>query len=81
MTLNPHRRLFSVTQTITIRQRDGEHKFDISLAYGENDGILREIAFVGRGKSGHGLDGILTDLGIGLSRMIQGRHPETGDKL
>lgn len=77
--LNPHRRLESVTQSMTVKQGDGEHRFEISLAYG--DGVLREVTFVGKGKTGHGLDSILTDIGIGLSRMIQGRNPNTGEPL
>ncbi len=81
MNINPHRRLESVTQTMTVRQGDGEHRFEVSLAYGETDGILREITFVGKGKTGGGLDVILSEIGIGLSRMIQGRNPDTGEPL
>jgi hypothetical protein len=39
---------------------------------------LREINFVGRGKIGHGVDAMLHELGIKLSRAIQGRNPDTG---
>lgn len=53
------------------------HTVDIALAY--VDGRLHEIAFVGRGKPGEGLDHILSDLSIALSRAIQGRDPNTGE--
>jgi hypothetical protein len=33
---------------------------------------------VGRGKIAHGLDDMLRELGIQLSRIIQGRDPDTG---
>lgn len=53
------------------------HPLEVSLAYGADD-ILREVVFVGRGKIGQGLDVLLHDLGIKLSRAIQGRDPDTG---
>ena len=76
--VNPHRRLRSETVDIEIQIDDGSHKFEVSLAY-DDVGILREIAFVGRGKCGGGLDHILRELGIQLSRAIQGRNPMTGE--
>jgi hypothetical protein len=54
------------------------HALEVSFAYGA-DGRLREVVFVGRGKVGHGLDLLLHDLGIKLSRAIQGRNPDTGE--
>jgi hypothetical protein len=71
------RRLYSETVSIELVVADGTHKLDVSLAY--ENGWLREIVFVGRGKIGHGLDALLHDLGIKLSRAIQGRNPETGE--
>ena len=55
---------------------DGEivrHRFDVSLAY--HGGRLHDIIFVTRGKIGQGLDLMFQDLGIQLSRLIQGREP------
>ena len=54
------------------------HDLAVSLAYGPN-GRLREIVFVSRGRIGHGLDPLFHDLGIKLSRAIQGRNPDTGE--
>ncbi len=73
-------RLLSQTVTLTLLQ-DGAgraHTLDVSLAYDDKSGRLREIVFVGRGKIGHGLDIMLHELGIKLSRAIQGRDPDTG---
>ena len=72
------RRLRSETVAIQLELESGVHNLDISLAYDEND-RLRELVFVGRGKIGHGLDLLLHDLGIKLSRAIQGRNPDTGE--
>lgn len=55
----------------------GHHEFTICLAY-DDDGVLREVNFVGRGKIGHAIDLMFHDLGIALSRAIQGRNPTTG---
>lgn len=52
------------------------HRLKVSLAYG-HDGHLRELVFVGRGK-GDGITHLLEDLGITLSRIIQGRDGNTG---
>jgi hypothetical protein len=75
--LNAHRRLRSETVSLALRVATGCHRLDVSLAYDGAD-VLREIAFVGRGKIGHGLDDMLRELGIQLSRAIQRRDPETG---
>lgn len=73
--MKPARRLPSETHRLSI----GGHIFDASLAYDPDDGgRLREVVFVSRGKVGHGLDLLFHDLGIQLSRIIQGRNPETG---
>ncbi len=56
------------------------HKFHVTI--GRDDaGHVQEVFFVGRGKSGHGLDILMAELGVKLSRLIQDRHPETGDPL
>lgn len=75
MSLNPHRRLRSETVDLEIRVGEGVHRLAVSLAVDEKDG-LREIVFVTRGKVGHGLDDMLRELGIQLSRAIQGRNPD-----
>jgi len=75
-------RLWSETFTIPLKisSPDGEPRkpsvIDVSLAY--RDGKLHELVFVGRGKIGSGIDLMFHDLGIQLSRAIQGRDPETG---
>ena len=75
--VNAHRRLQSETVSLTLRLREGCHQLDVSFAY-DGAGLLREIAFVGRGKIGLGLDEMLRELGIQLSRAIQRRDPDTG---
>lgn len=57
------------------------HEIDVSLAYHPISGRLREIVFVSRGKIGSGLDILFSDLGVALSRGIQGRDPETGEGI
>jgi hypothetical protein len=75
--LNPHRRLESTTVDLVIALGAGQHNLSVSLCYSPS-GRLTEIAFVGRGKIGQGLDEMLRELGIQLSRAIQGRDPQTG---
>jgi hypothetical protein len=75
--VNAHRRLRSETVSLTLRVASGCHRLDVSLAY-DDAAVLREIAFVGRGKIGHGLDDMLRELGIQLSRAVQRRDPDTG---
>ncbi len=81
------RRLPCLNYEISIiagKDHDGNeirHMFDVSLAYDEHSGLLREVVFVGRGKVGHGIDIMFHDLGIKLSRAIQGRDPETGNEI
>ena len=76
MAINKHRRLRSENYDLDVR---GYH-LTATLAYDEAD-KLRELAFVGRGKVGTGLDPILAELGIQLSRALQSRMPETGELL
>lgn len=51
-----------------------EHLIEVSLAW-EPSGRLQDVIFVTRGKCGSGMDLLLNDLGIQLSRAIQGRDP------
>ena len=78
--LNPHRRLMSETFDLSLQIGDGAHSCAVSLCYSPS-GRLTEIAFVSRGKIGQGLDDMLRELGIQLSRAIQGRDPMTGEEL
>jgi hypothetical protein len=73
----PHRRLRSETVSLTLRLGELSHNLDVSLAY-DQDNVLRELVFVGRGKIGHGMDQLLHELGIQLSRVIQSRDAVTG---
>lgn len=75
-TMKAANRIPSTTWDVTIGEG---HHLKISLAYEKDGGALREVVFVGRGKSGHGLDDMLSELGIKLSRIIQGRDPESGE--
>lgn len=70
-------RLCSVTVPLTLEIGDGRHDLAVCLAY-DAHGLLHEVNMVSRGKIGHGLDLLLHDLGIKLSRAIQGRDPDTG---
>lgn len=60
-------------------QKTHSHNLDVSLAYRDNK--LWEVVFVGRGKIGHGLDFMLNNLGIAISRAIQERDPNTGEAV
>ena len=83
--LRPPRRLPSVTTTVKIGVADdggGGHTLEISLVYLDTEPAqLVEVVFQSAGKIGSGLDLLLQELGIKLSRFIQGRHPETGEPL
>lgn len=75
-----HRRLVSETFDLNIKLGEGAHAFKVTIARDEYD-VPRELAFVGRGKSGHQLDQFLVELGIQLSRCMQLRNPATGELL
>lgn len=70
-------RLSSETVTLAIcGGGNAIHEIDVSIARDANgQGDIREIVFVGRGKIGHALDLMFADLGVQLSRAIQGRLP------
>jgi hypothetical protein len=74
MRLNPHRRLNCNLIDLDLEIGNGVHHLTVALAY-DGSGVLREVNFVGRGKIGHGVDAMLHELGIKLSRAIQGRDP------
>ena len=78
------RRLRSETVSMTLEvpteagSEPARHPLDVSLAYDGDTDMLREVVFVTRGKIGSGMDMLLHDLGIKLSRAIQRRDPDTG---
>jgi len=78
MPVNKHRRLRCENVDIALPVGNGCHHLEVSLAYDDHN-TLREVAFVGRGKIGHGIDMMMHELGIKLSRAIQGRDPDTGE--
>lgn len=78
--MKPARRLESDTVDLRLPLGEGYHELTVSLVH-DRRGTLSEIAFVQRGKSGGQLDQMLVELGVMLSRAIQGRDPETGKEL
>lgn len=78
--INENRRLESETYSIVIPVGTGSHHLDICIARDKSDHV-REVNFVSRGKIGGGLDSLLHELGIQVSRAIQRRNPQTGEKL
>lgn len=79
--MKPARRLPAETLHLTLELETGKHDLDVSLAYDPKTMVLREIAFVARGKIGQGMDLLFQDLSIKLSRAIQGRNPDTGEPI
>jgi len=60
----------------------GEAQHDFSLVVAGEPGQPNfEVAFTGRGKIGHGMDLLLQDVGLWISRALQGRDPMTGKEL
>ena len=45
----------------------------------DTEGAPREVVFEGRGKIGQGIDLLLHDLSIKISRILQRRDPVTGE--
>lgn len=69
------------SETFTIHLTGGtvdgtvvKHRIDVTLSHLDNR--VHDLIFVGRGKIGQGIDLMFTDLGIQLSRILQGRDPE-----
>ena len=77
--INQHRRLQCENFAATLRLGEGRHELIISVAR-DDRGVPREVCFVGRGKIGQGLDDLLTELGIMVSRTLQGREPNGGER-
>lgn len=71
-------RLYPETVSIPLHIDGGCHDLAVCLAY-DATGAVREVNFVSRGKIGHWIDSLLSELGIALSRAIQGRDPVTGE--
>lgn len=82
MSITP-RRLASENITVKLRPVDAPgamtHDLDVAISYDVRDRRVVEIAFVTRGKVGGGMDLMFTDLGMQLSRAIQGRDIDTGE--
>jgi hypothetical protein len=57
------------------------HAVTAELGYDAETRHLVEIAFSEAGKVGQGMHLLLADLGVKLSRAIQGRDAETGEDL
>jgi len=53
----------------------------VSLCRHPRTGALKEIVFLEGGKSGSDSARMFADLGIGLSRILDRRHPETGERF
>ena len=79
--MRPTSRLRSITHKVHIQtSADGVHELDIAIGY-DASGYPLEIAFVGRGKFGHGIDQMMANLGIALSRILQFRNGDTGEDI
>lgn len=78
------RRLICRNASFVIGKKDGDletgieafagHKITANLGYTEQAELI-EIGFVEAGKAGHGIQLLLAELGLRLSRVIQGRDP------
>jgi hypothetical protein len=75
--INENRRLESETYSLELQIGAGRHHLDVCIARDKEDQV-REVNFVSRGKIGGGLDLLLHELGIQVSRCIQRRSPITG---
>lgn len=79
------RRLICRNASFVIGKKDGDleqgiegfagHKITVNLGYTESAELI-EIGFVEAGKAGHGIQMLLAELGLKISRVIQGRSPE-----
>lgn len=58
----------------------GRHIVSVTIGR-DNQGNPTEVFFVERGKVGQGLDELLSELGMKVSRAMQNRNPETGEDL
>lgn len=70
----------SVSFVIGDGQQHRGHAITANLGYDPDTGQLVEIAFCEAGKIGHGVQILLSELGIKLSRALQQRNPETGEE-
>ena len=81
MTKAPNR-LTSETFDLTLGATEDSKGHEIKVAVmRDRQGTVQELAFVGRGKVGHGMDAMFLELGIKCSRAIQGRDPQTGEEF
>lgn len=77
--IKPPTRLPSETYDLTLRVGDGVHNLAVSFVRDPRTGAVVELIFVERGKIGHGLDNMLRDLGVQISRLLQGRAAQAED--
>ena len=78
----PGRRLASETVSVGLPLAKPTRHFEVSLAY--ENGRLREVIFVRAektAKTGTEMDELFHDLGVALSRIIQGWSPVTGEPM
>lgn len=77
--MRPASRLRAESVSFSIgRAGEPEHLVTANFGYDPRTSQLQEIAIVEAGKIGHGLQLLLSDLGLKLSRALQGRNPDTG---
>ena len=84
------RRLYAETWKVSHQTFDtngepnGEIPITLTVAsdpLSDNPNQTQEVVFTDAGKTGTGITLLLNDIGIWVSRLIQGRHPETGEEL
>jgi len=68
--LLPNRR---PSEHVTANTRFG--RVHLTLSYHPENGQILEMFFTGRGTTGSEIEDILYELGIGLSRALQGKDP------
>lgn len=58
-------------------------EIEFAIGYQRISGVLQpvELSFVTRGKIGQGIDLLLQDIGIAVSRALQGRDHQSGREL
>lgn len=82
------RRLYAETWTLRHQTLDqngkpnGHIAITLSVVVDEKDPKrVVEAVFNDTGKTGTGITILLADIGVWVSRLLQNRHPETGEEL
>lgn len=60
---------------------DVERRFTITASHDPGEGRYSEVAFSGEWKSGSSMDLMFLNVGVWVSRLLQGRDPGTGREL